>query len=84
MAVDTGKLEEFPGRLIAGLGTTVAAGSVVIGHWPGCTRRWPPGPVTAGGLAAGTGTRSPLHRRMAVRAASAGTSNMTWPRVPSR
>ena len=60
MAVDTGKLEEFLRRFIADLGTTVAAGSVVIGH------------------------QSPLHRRMAVRAALAGTSNMTRPRAPSR
>ena len=39
MAVDTGKLEEFPGRFIADLGTTVAAGSAVIGHRLGCTGR---------------------------------------------
>jgi hypothetical protein len=39
MAVDTGKLEDFLGRFIADLGTTVAAGSVVIGHRSGCTRR---------------------------------------------
>ena len=39
MAVDTGKLEEFLGRFIADLGTTVAGGSVVIGHQLGCTRR---------------------------------------------
>ena len=39
MAVDTGKLEEILGRLIADLGKTVAAGSVVIGHRLGCTRR---------------------------------------------
>ena len=39
MAVDTGKLEEFPGRFIADPGTTVAGGSVVIGHRLGCTRR---------------------------------------------
>jgi hypothetical protein len=32
MAVDTGKLEEFPGRFIADPRTTVAADSVVIGH----------------------------------------------------
>jgi len=39
MAVDTGKLEEFLGRFIVDLGTTVAGGSVVIGHRLGCTTR---------------------------------------------
>lgn len=39
MAVDTGKLEEFRGRFIADLGTTVAAGSVVMGTGSACTRR---------------------------------------------
>ena len=34
-----GKLEEFLGRFIVDLGTTVTGGSVMIGHRLGCTRR---------------------------------------------
>jgi len=39
MAVDTGKLEQFLGRFIVDLGTTVTGGGVMIGHRLGCTRR---------------------------------------------
>ena len=52
MAIDTGKLEEFPGRFITDLGGTVAAGSVVIRHRPGLYQARAAGPVTAGELAA--------------------------------
>jgi hypothetical protein len=54
--VDTGKLEEFLDRFIADLGTSVAAGSMVMGHRLGLYQALAAGPVPADELAARTGT----------------------------
>jgi transcriptional regulator with XRE-family HTH domain len=56
MAINTGKLEEFLGRFVADLGTTIAAGSVVIGHRLGLYQALAAGPARAEELAARTGT----------------------------
>ncbi|MGN6676190.1 MAG: SAM-dependent methyltransferase, partial [Streptosporangiaceae bacterium] len=56
MAIDTDKLQEFLGRVVADLGATVAAGNVVIGHRLGLYQALASQPARPEELAARTQT----------------------------
>src|SRR5579859_8140173 len=71
MAVDMDKLQEFLGRFVTDLGSTFAAGNVVIGHRLGLYRALASGPADAGELAGRTGT-SPRYIAEWLRGQAAG------------
>src|SRR5271165_1427466 len=56
MAIDTDKLQEFPGRFVTDLGATFAAGNVVTGHHLGLYRALAACPARAAELAEQTST----------------------------